>query len=171
MIYDYMVESLVKVYSKALKKHPVFTLVSTILIIAAVTVGIYLYEQKRIKSFEQLRLQNLEFNSQLTQLDNTERNLKGLLLFVQNQREQLKESQTRIEALKKEHKQIKPIVEVDRQTLDSIFQAQEQRQRANVWKERWMGFGFGILASLIASIVWYITAQLIRKSRNPKQLS
>lgn len=169
MVSDSLYEFIFDKYRYAYRKHPVMTVLVSILLITFVITMSYLDEQRQKQGFEELRKQNIDFNTQLTQLESTESSLKNLLIFVQNQRNQLKDSQTRIEELKKEHEKIRPLVEADKQVIESIFLAQEQRQTENVWKERWFGFGFGILASLIASAIWYVSVQLIRRSRRTNQ--
>jgi hypothetical protein len=168
MLSEHLIDYATRAFIKVYRRHPVLTVIITSVLVVTVSILAYLDSQKRQKGFEELRAQNLDFNNQLTQMENAESILKRLLVFVQNQRDQLKESQTRIEELKKEHEKIKPLIKADRQILESFFWAQEKRQRTNIWKERWIGFVFGILASLIASIGWYFIVQLIKKSRAGK---
>lgn len=40
--------------------------------------------------------------------------------------------------------------------VEAIFQAQEKINLKNVWRERWIGFAFGVAASLLASFVWFV---------------
>jgi sensor c-di-GMP phosphodiesterase-like protein len=78
------------------------------------------------------------------------------------QKEQLKQSQQTVESLKKEQAELKPVVEADRKIVESILSLQAQRAKANVWQERLIGFGLGVVGSLFASLIW----SGIRRGRN-----
>jgi len=92
-----------------------------------------------------------DFKTQLDQLDHTEDSLKALLSFVQNQRETTALNEQRIQQLENEKSRLEPLVNADKETVIALFTEQELRVSANASKERWFGFGLGILASIIAS--------------------
>jgi septal ring factor EnvC (AmiA/AmiB activator) len=73
---------------------------------------------------------------QIEQLDRFEDSLLGLKSFIEAQRNNLKESEERIESLNKERDKLQPIVEADRKAIEAIFQVQDERNRQSVWIER-----------------------------------
>ena len=99
---------------------------------------------------------SLDFKSQIAQLDETEKSLKMLLGFVNKQKETTVLNEQKIKQLELEKLELEPLVNADKATVEALFQAQEQRASANIAKERWFGFGLGILASIIASIVMVV---------------
>lgn len=103
------------------------------------------------------------YTLQMRSLDNTKAAIGSLLQFVDEQKKQLRMSQAAIEALKVEQSRLQPVVEADRKLIDAMFAVQEQRSQAAQSRERWMGFGLGVLASLIASIVYSVVAAALRR--------
>lgn len=145
-----------KAWYESYKNHPVITLVTTFIIMGAFIAGInYANEQDKAKR-EITRLKNLEYETQITQLKDTEKNIKKLLSFIEHQKSSLRETQDTIKTLQDQQKKLKPLVESDQAVVEAIFKAQEERQRSNVWRERWIGFAFGLIASLIASFFWFL---------------
>jgi hypothetical protein len=65
--------------------------------------------------------------------------------------------------LKKEHEQLKPVVDADRKTIDALFSAQEARNQAAQNVERWIGFTLGVISSLVASFFWAVIAHARRR--------
>jgi len=91
--------------------------------------------------------------------------LEGLLQFVDSQREQLKKSENALTSMKHEHDKFKPLIEADRRIIDALFAAQEARNKDAQKQERWIGFGLGVFASLIASFVWALVYGLIKRKK------
>src|SRR5690606_13769269 len=101
------------------------------------------------KKGEYKRLESVDYQNQIQQLDHMEANVKQLLVFVDNQKKSLQEAEDTISSLKSEKEKLQPLVESDRAVVEALFKAQEERASANIWRERWIGFGFGVAASLI----------------------
>ena len=112
------------------------------------------------------RESNLVFHKQMESLNAVEQSVKDLIAFVEVQKQQLRESEDVIGRLKSEETQLRPVVEADRKVVTSILEAQEQRSKSAAWKERTIGFALGILASLIASILYTASAKVLRNRRN-----
>jgi hypothetical protein len=66
----------------------------------------------------------------------------------------LKESEDMVTSLKNERERLEPVIVADRKAIQAVFDLQDERNRANIWRERWIGFGFGVLASVVASIIY-----------------
>ncbi|SDO94957.1 hypothetical protein [Desulforhopalus singaporensis] len=149
-----------------LNKKPILTSVITIIFAICIGFGIYFINEHDKQRQEERRLKNLQYETQINQLAETENNLKKLLEFIEFQKTNLKETQDSVELLKKEKEKLQPLVESDQAVVEALFQAQEERQRKTVWRERWVGFGFGLLASLLASFIWFIIKiSITRRSR------
>ena len=128
--------------------------------------GIYHLDKADMERREFARLKSLEYETQIDQLESTERNIKALLQFIDHQKSSLRNTQDTILELKQEQEKLQPLVESDKKIVDAIFKAQEERNSANVWRERWIGFGMGILASLIASFLWFVAKVGIKSASN-----
>lgn len=148
------------------RRAPIRTLAFTGLVLSGV-VATAIYEELRTKIEREARLrQNSTYAAQAHNLDQTRANLESLLAFVENERKQLDASQRALHALKSEHDRLKPVLETDRKAIDALFAAQEARNQAALSTERWIGFGLGVIASLVASFVWAVGSYVVRRRRN-----
>jgi sensor c-di-GMP phosphodiesterase-like protein len=158
-----MLEILAKEWVKLFKLRPYLTSFLTIVLAAILAVTIIYFEQLDREKREYKRLENLNYQSQINELNDTESSIRQLLEFVQFQKTTLQETEDTISLLKTEKERLQPLVESDRTVVEAIFKAQEERTSTTVWRERWIGFGFGILASLIASFIWFVFAILVKR--------
>lgn len=140
---------------KAFKKAPFFTGVASSIIAAMISTGIFYFDKVDKQRREVTRLESLNYKTQIEQLEQTENGIKQLLGFIEHQKK-IGEAEDTVASLKKEREALKPIVESDKAVVDAIFQAQEKRNQKNVWRERWIGFAFGVAASLVASFIWFV---------------
>lgn len=163
MIYESAAELIITAWKKAYRRKPKLTVIATIVLLLGGGIAIYFGDKSNREKQERARLENLSYEIQVTQLNQTEENIKNLLSFIAEQRTKLKESEDVLNSLKSEQEKLKPIVETDRQVINAIFEAQERKTSASVWRERWIGFGFGVVSSLVASLIWYMTALIYRK--------
>lgn len=161
-----LVEILAKEWVKLFKLKPFVTAFLTAFIIFVVAAMITYLDQADRQKRESKRLESLNYQEQIEQLDNTESSIKQLLQFVNLQKKSLQETEDTISQLKTEKEKLQPLVESDRAVVEAIFKAQEERTNSNVWRERWIGFGFGVLASLIASFIWFVVALLLKGRHN-----
>ncbi|MGY5797362.1 HNH endonuclease [Rheinheimera faecalis] len=151
-----VVESAAKLWVHAYIKNPVITAVFSIIVGFAATFFVYHAEEQRKQRVESELAKNQDFKSQIDQLDETEKNLKALLNFVSVQRESATQNEQRIKQLEQEKQKLEPLVNADKATVEALFKVQEERALSNASKEKWIGFGLGILASIIASFVMVI---------------
>lgn len=145
------VESAAKLWIHAYIKSPVITVIVSLLSVVIGGVSIYQSEANRQAAIEAELSKNLEFKSQLSQLDETEKSLRTLLEFVESQRLSVTQRETAIQKLESEKQKLEPLVNADKETVEALFKVQEERAQKNANTERWIGFGLGILASVIAS--------------------
>ena len=127
--------------------------VKVIVIIAGIIVGMAseIYKDYVEKQFEN---KNQTYELQVKTLSEIQASINNLSKFVQSQKEQLKQSKQTVDSLKEEQKTLKPVVEADRKIVESILLLQGQQQKANIWQERLIGFGLGIVGSLLASLIF-----------------
>lgn len=160
------IELLAKEWVKFFKAKPVLTPVITGILVGAMAAGITYLDQLDREKRETKRLESLDYQNQLQQLNEMEFNVKQFLAFVGDQKKTLQETEDTIVSLKSEKEKLQPLVETERAVVEALFKAQEERASANVWRERWIGFGFGVLASLLASFIWLVVNLLIRSRHN-----
>jgi len=114
---------------------------------------------------EAVREQNLVYHKQVESLNQVEANIKQLMAFVDVQKQQLKDSQDVLNGLKTEEQSLRPVVEADRKVVDAVLDAQQRRSREAIWRERIISFGLGVLASLIASVLYSAGRTVARRRR------
>ncbi|MCI5147060.1 MAG: hypothetical protein D3923_16435, partial [Candidatus Electrothrix sp. AR3] len=160
-----VVESVAKLWIHAYLKAPTAT--SIISIVTSIIVGFTIYQTEVIRNqkIEQNLSQNLDFKAQIEQLNETENSLNVLLGFVTTQREKMTEYEKNIRELENEKQQLEPLVHADKKVVEALFKVQEQRAIENSSKERWIGFGLGILASIIASFVMVVGRYFMASKR------
>lgn len=151
---NFIVEVAFTQWIKWYKKRPIITSVSTIILLAVLgTIGVVIINSA--KRAEEARKQaSASYAQQIDTLTTTETNLKNLIEFVESEKQRLSESEKILENLRNEEKLLKPIVESDRKTVESLLAVQNQKAQENASFERWIGFGLGILASFLASILY-----------------
>lgn len=156
-------EFLARVWVTRLIAKPFATLILTttaaIIFFSAITILDQIDRERR----ETKRLQSLDYQKQIQQLNEMESNVSQLLAFVNHQKKVLQETEDTIAGLKSEREKLQPLVDTERAAVEALFKAQEERVSANVWRERWIGFAFGLLASLIASFILFVIDLLVSR--------
>ena len=141
---------------RAFKKSPFLTGIISSLVASIISAGIFYADQVDKQHREDMRLKSVNYQAQIKQLEQTEVGIRQLLSFIEIQKGNIREAEDTVASLKKEKESLKPLVESDRAIVDAIFKAQEERNQKNVWRERWVGFAFGVAASLVASFIWFV---------------
>ena len=95
-----------------------------------------------------------EYTAVISRIKGIEKELSKLSGFLNRERTRVADTESTLSKLKDERTKLEPIVSANRETVDAILAAHSARQRSNAWRERFIGFSFGILASLIASILY-----------------
>ncbi len=107
--------------------------------------------------------ETLTYPQQMKAMKDVEHSMKSLIEFAQAEERRLKRAKDLLNRLTEEREALEPIVEADRKTVQAIFNMQAKTDRANAWQDSGIGFGLGILASLITSMVLGIIGRLRRK--------
>jgi hypothetical protein len=155
--------ALIQLWLMAYRRFPRLALVVTILGVVGIATGGYYAEKVKEAKLEAKRLENQDYAKQIESLNKVRASLQGLLEFVDTEREQIKQTEGALVRLKDEHEKLKPVVEADRSVIDALFAAQEVRNQASQTRERWIGFGLGVLASIIASLVYTLATFMVRR--------
>lgn len=100
-----------------------------------------------------------EFSSQIETLNGVEKNLVHLINFIHNQKQMITEAHVTLGKLKDEREKIKPLVEADRQVVESLLRIQNEQTKREILTDRIIGFFIGIAASLTASFLYAFAAK------------
>jgi hypothetical protein len=145
--------------------HPVFSKLTASIIVAAVGIVVQLAFLRTPS-----KVDNPDYSTQLRSLDKTRDAIQSLVTFIEQQKKQLQLSHAAVDALKAEQDRLHPLVEVDRKIINAMFAVQEARNQAAQARERWIGVGLGVLASLLASTLYSIVLRIAgRKEAKVRQ--
>ena len=100
------------------------------------------------------------YTDQFKLLDNTEKNLNDLSNFITSKKVEIEATRDLIKNLEQKRSEQEPIVEANQEVVDAIFAQQKRKIEKSIWVERAISFGLGILASLIATVVWHFVGRL-----------
>jgi len=150
------VEIAAKFWVHSFLKSPKITTLVSVLGVVITVLALYQSEVQRKEKLENELSKNLDFKTQIQELSDTEKSLKTLLDFVSTQKSTITQYEANIQKLETEKQSLEPLVNADKATVEALFKVQEQRAKENASQERWVGFGLGILASVIASFLMVI---------------
>jgi hypothetical protein len=108
-------------------------------------------------------------SEQLAELDRLKDSLQRLATFVDKESVQLRHEQQMVALLAKERSELEPIIRSQRQAIEQLFSEQERRSQRNKWKDISLGFAFGILSSLTASVFFEIVRQRLLPNVSTRQ--
>lgn len=135
-------------------------------VVGIISVVVSFYANQFSVEIRQAELsKNLDFRAQIQHLNQTESNIRQLLEFVEFQKTQLTNNEQSISLLKEEQQKLKPLVSANKQVVEAIFATQEAKARESAIMERWIGFGLGVVASIVASVILFIVQYFIRAAR------
>lgn len=158
--FDAFAELFVDFWVRAYKRSPrPTTIISAVgMVTAFLGIGsaIYFSEIDR----KQLLQQPQSFNEQVELLQATERNLNDISIFIANKNREVEATRSLIQDLQDKRSQLEPIVNAHQETVDAIFEQQRMEFEKDIWIERSISFGFGILASLIATVIWHFVGRV-----------
>jgi hypothetical protein len=164
-----LADEMLKLWKKAFVRSPKVTVISS-LVFAALGIAAIAFNNSQNKRLgeeaERRRKENLSYNEQLQALNNVQGSLNSLIEFVEMQKTKLKESEDLIVTLKMEQEKLKPVVEADRKTVEALLNLQSERSEQNIRRERWYGFGLGVVSSIVASFIFSVIVFLIKRRKN-----
>jgi len=65
--------------------------------------------------------------------------------------------------LQEQKEEIEPIVTANQEVVDALFAQQRKEIEKGLWMERGISFALGVLASLIASIIWHFVGRFRKR--------
>lgn len=158
--FDKFSEIFVDLWVKSYKRVPTQTTIASLFLlifcVVSLVISINLLDTNRFKSPE--HTQNYEQQQNI--LRQTEINLNNLAAFITSKKAEIEATQTLIKDLEQEKSELEPIVNANKEVIEAIFTQQRKDFEKNIWIERGISFGLGILASLLASIIWHFITRL-----------
>lgn len=169
--FDAFAEAFVDFWVKSYKKSPQPTSIISALgvLVASISlvVTIYTSEQARSQKLEKTQ----SYTKQFELLRTTEKNLNDLAEFISSKKGEIEATKSLIQDLETKKSELEPIVNANQQVVDAIFLQQRRDIERTIWVERGISFGLGILASLIATIIWHFVGRFKREKSNKKRQS
>jgi hypothetical protein len=164
--FDAFAEAFVNFWVKSYKKSPQPTFIISIVgvLVAATSLGVAIYtsEQARAKKLEKSQ----SYSEQFELLKNTERNLNDLTAFISSKKGEIEATKSLIQDLEAKKSELEPIVTANQEVVDAIFLQQRRDIDKTIWVERGISFALGILASLIATIIWHFVGRFKKEKSN-----
>ncbi len=151
-----------------IKSPKVTSTVSLIVGVLGFVLAIYINGQAALKLDAKFD-EDLIFTNRINELNETEDNVRTLLHFIQQQRKQMVDNQNSLKELEEEQSKLKPLVSADKEIVEALFSAQEARSKESAKTERWIGFGLGVVASIIASVLIMIIQYFLSVRRSNTQ--
>lgn len=102
----------------------------------------------------------------LAQLSQTQANLRQTVPTPDERGQQATENQRVVAALTAERARLQLLLAADQRAIAALFEVQEQRNAKQQARERWFGFGLGVVSSLVASLLWAAAARLLGRRRS-----
>ncbi|MFY9618489.1 MAG: hypothetical protein WAM70_08650 [Pyrinomonadaceae bacterium] len=143
-----VIESYFRFYRRNKKLTLVFTGIALLIIGMLGVIG---YFEKKKEDAQ--RQQTASYSHQIENLNTVETSLRNLVEFVQIEKQRLRESEKLLADLKNEEQMLKPIIEADRKTVTSLLEHQNKVAQQQLARERWIGFGLGVISSMVASLL------------------
>jgi fructose-specific phosphotransferase system IIC component len=111
-------------------------------------VGVYVFRDQFVQP------DTNSYSTVLAQVSKMGKQLSDLGLFLEQESKRVADTEDILSKLQEEKTKLEPVILSQRETVDAILAAHSKRNASNVWKERVMGFVLGLLASLLAGIIY-----------------
>jgi uncharacterized protein (UPF0333 family) len=123
-----------------------------LLLIAIILGGYFGY-----RHFHNKTATSATYAQQIITLGRAQQDLKNLLLFVDSQRTELHSREQILGDLRRQDSVLRPVVEADQRVVESVLAAEDRRRRTDIWFERVLSFGAGVVSSIIGTFLleWF----------------
>jgi len=169
--FDAFAEAFVDFWVKSYKKSPrptsIISALGVFFASISIVVTIYTSEQTRSQKLEKTQ----SYSDQFELLKSTEKNLNDLAEFISSKKGEIEAAKSLIQDLETKKSELEPIVNANQEVVDAIFLQQRRDIERTIWIERGISFGLGILASLIATIIWHFIGRFKREKSNKQRQS
>lgn len=153
-------------YKKNAKQTAVVSVVS--ILIAALGLGFAIYNSEQERKSNQASSQ--DFKEQYSLLRTTQENLTDLENFILSKKQEISVTEDLLSKLQEQKAEIEPIVTANQEVVDALFSQQRKKLEKDLWLERGVSFSLGILASLIASVIWHFAGRLRKRDIEQSQM-
>lgn len=152
------------VFTKTLKeyRYKKWYLSIFLTILSGVTISYFIYTLTDTQKDQH----TFELKTQIGRLNDIETSLNDLREFIREQKNRLLEAEKTILELEEKKSKLKPLIEADQKTVEAIFSHLEAKKGRSIWIERLIGLVVGILASLLATMIYKIISTKL-KARKP----
>lgn len=89
--------------------------------------------------------------SALARLDEIQKSLSELSVYVDQQKREIRATDIAVSALREEQTKLEPVVRTNRELVANIIQAANASQRRLLWVDRLVAFAIGVLSSVVAA--------------------
>lgn len=161
--FDMFSELFVDFWISRYKKAPRPTSIASVLLLIIAIAVLYFSITTLDKVSKEKLDKRQSYAEQLTLLENTEKNLNYLSDFITAKKSEIETTKILIKGLEEKKSELEPIVNANQKTVDAIFLQQKRELEEGIWAERGISFGLGILASLLASLIWHFVARFKKK--------
>ena len=159
MFSEIFVDFWISSYRKAPKPTSIASVISLFIAIAGLWISITALDNASKQKLEKTQ----SYSQQRKLLENTEQNLNDLSDFITAKKGEIEATKIMLKGLETKKSELEPIVNANQKTVDAIFLQQRRELEEGIWAERGISFGLGILASLLASLIWHFVARLKKK--------
>lgn len=154
---------LVNLWIHSYSKNRVATVTVTFVGVLVFAIGLTFAAREDMRDRQRQAGVTVFYEAQVAELARMEASLRALTGFISERRLKLRESQAVVSSLQTEQAKLRPLVEADRRTVQAILQFQNDQARRSATQERWIGFGLGVLASVVASIIYGVASFLVAR--------
>lgn len=123
----------------------------TLVVISAIGLGIDIFGHIRNEN------EPNQLEPEIKKLNEISENLENLKTFIEKQKTSLIENENLIQQLTKEKEELEPIVNTNRDTIESILFLHAKNEKKTKWKNHLFGFFIGVLSS---ALVTYLSTKL-----------
>jgi hypothetical protein len=141
------------------RQNRTFGLVSSVLVL--ILGGLYFWQESFRVAPRSTTAQNL------ARLDDVQKALRDLSQYVDQQKQEIRNTEATVKTLREEKTKLAPLVEGDRARVVEILQAVNSAQARSAWTDRAISFAIGVLSSVAAAgITWLVASR--RRLQAPK---
>lgn len=121
--------------------------------------------------FDSQKSKDHEIVSQIKSLNSIEKSIGDLQSFVKTQKNNILRHQKTLDELKKEKKELEPLVQADKLVIESLLIRQEKIARKYVWLERIIVFLIGVSSSIIGTSIYNLVLKKLKNKYSDKKIT
>lgn len=95
-----------------------------------------------------------DIQSKINELQSIQSSMKNLSSYIVNQKQNLEDTASLLDSVKKEKNTVEAALKIDKQQLNSLLETMQKDAGKDKWIERVISFVTGVISSLIAAKIW-----------------